>query len=872
MLKRSIILLIFLAAFIPLKAYTEPLRIWVMTNEPGENPMLSQMEIQVFINNLKDQHNIILENSIQDLFFGSGLDEAKSLGKYILGKNSFLYELKEFQRLNPDFGEISVEFIRWSDALNRILTAKESLSKDKSPDIIQTGSTWIASLAKKEVIENVENYFDESIFFEPSIKSAHPYEKEGLYAVPWFADTRVLYYKKNIFSEESFKTWDAFSQICVDTINNNPSIKGLIGFPLDPGWNLLHNLAFLLWSDGGDITQPPHRVLLDETQSIEAVIKLKNLAKKNCISFDNINQETMEGHFLNGEYGAIFAGSWLIARLPKDWENEIAISLPPQGSVGSFPFVGGSHLAIWHKAKERGNFDKSVALISFLTGNESQRRFSISTGLLPVRKEMIYESADSPYLPVFLKALEIGRSYPPIAEWGTIVENELIKSHIWHIWQEIFQGQPDEIIEGTLKNTAYELRKRLARNYIFPAAGSALALAIILFVYFRRRYSSLKHEYKNINEELQKLNKPYPKKKLHDIEIKWNGCIFVDNNEVRFDNAGQAHRLINYLSRELLSGNDTISCLWGYPLFGWESTKLRSLPNRLFNTAVAKINTSLSSAGTPPLLKSGGRNSWRWKCIWDTDLLLKNSAAAAAIEKINAARQLLLQGNTNEVIVLFNEAVKIDPRSLEAGSFFTSLAPEMQSQLDGFIDELICKLQEESEQLDMGISALENLLSNNGTAKKYEELIAEETLQMKNFRKRLNLYVESFSQKMGKDNKSLFFNEIISQLSSIQSNIFKLKSEGIANKDLWGDLVHSENFIYLTSIPQVQVIINRLCNNHVKEDPRLVQLALAMMLTNHHSLKPFKNISSEGKFFQLFEKELKKHLEDLTDHFSILNN
>jgi ABC-type glycerol-3-phosphate transport system substrate-binding protein len=188
---RGLVLLIALSGLLPATSWAEPLRIWVMHNEPSE------------------EYTDVTPALIRDAL------ERWRTEHYVIGSNQFLEELAAFQSQHREDGEIALEFIRWDDAYNRISGALAAADQKTSPDVIQIGSTWVASFADTGVLTDISGYFDEDDFFPPTVESARPYGTDGLFAVPWFVDTRVLFYNKDLVgSPKALSTWDGFRDAC----------------------------------------------------------------------------------------------------------------------------------------------------------------------------------------------------------------------------------------------------------------------------------------------------------------------------------------------------------------------------------------------------------------------------------------------------------------------------------------------------------------------------------------------------------------------------------------------------------------------------------------------------------------------------------
>ncbi len=924
--------------FLSAPALCYPLNIWVMPNEPAINePGRSAGEITAFIDELKETHGIIIENGVQDFLQPGNVDYALPIVSNIIGKNQFIEELKKFKNKERTDEPISLRFIRWSDAFDRLAAAVSAMPADQQPDVVQIGSTWVPSFARDDAIEDLSGKFAENDFFKPAIASAHPSGMEGLYAVPWFLDARLFYYNRNMISEDTIADWEKLKNECPKILAQNPHLKGVVGIQLAMTWNLLHNLAPQLWAFGGDIIRarfagplPVHDVLLDSKESVAAIKFLRDLSADRCLYFEEVNAETMEQRFLNKEVAAITQVTQFVHRLPKGWEKDFGISLPPAGPNGSVPFVGGSHLAVWHAAKDRKNFERAISLISFLTDVGSQERFIPKTGFLPARRRVLDSHFESPSLDVFANALDKGMSYPPIAEWGPIVENEFIRGHIWNIWHGIAQAESMEVLEGSIKNAASSLRKKVALN-IFDknkykglfALGIIIGAGGLLIIRSRRRYGFLEGKLTELENELigiegnrtalhgqililEKKEKRQSDKiavlrrklsdlggKAHDlsqrlgslqekrrdaigpmigeVRVMADGRMLLDDKEVIFENANQAHRLIEHLSRQMVNGSQTVSCLWGYPLFGWDAKKLQSPPNRLFNTAVAKINSALTRRKRPPLFKSEGKNSWRWRFMWDEKHFLENCDVSAALKNVRTAQDALTAGDENGSLRLALDALIIDPKCLDAVRLIASLHVKPGSEFAKMQSDIIMALDEEARGLERGAQEIGSLMKGTDHGK-LTELFEHEANAMKHKAGHLGLCVKGLCGGDRRKEKPLHLTDILCRLSNIRSNIASLRAEGLAEKGVWATIVHDEKFTGLLAIPKVQSMVNRFYNHETRsfEDPRLVQLALVLMLSEPGHLSPLENATTDEEFFKGFERQLVRQFKALEEHISLL--
>jgi hypothetical protein len=132
--------------------------------------------------------------------------------------------------------------------------------------------------------------------------------------------------------------------------------------------------------------------------------------------------------------------------------------------------------------------------------------------------------------------------------------------------------------------------------------------------------------------------------------------------------------------------------------------------------------------------------------------------------------------------------------------------------------------------------------------------------------------VENLSVKTRADRQPLHLADILCRLSSIQTDITTLRASGVAENGVWATIVHDEKFVGLISIPKVQSLVNRFYNHETKtvEDPRLVQLALVLMLSQPEHINSFEKATTDDEFFKGFEKQLQRQFRALEQHISLL--
>jgi multiple sugar transport system substrate-binding protein len=129
--------------------------------------------------------------------------------------------IHEFERQNPGI-RVSVQQIPWIAAHEKLLTAYVG---DATPDIAQMGNTWIPELAAVRGLTDLGPFAKGSRTIDghddfPGIWATNVVDGV-LYGIPWYVDTRVLFYRSDILASVGYprgpRTWsewlDAMTRI-----------------------------------------------------------------------------------------------------------------------------------------------------------------------------------------------------------------------------------------------------------------------------------------------------------------------------------------------------------------------------------------------------------------------------------------------------------------------------------------------------------------------------------------------------------------------------------------------------------------------------------------------------------------------------------
>ena len=152
---------------------------------------------------------------------------------------------QDFMAENPDI-KVNVTPIAWDVAHDKLLT---SVAGGKTPDVSQMGTTWMGEFAKTGALEEVPDDIDLDSFFEGAKDTA--VVDDTPFGVPWYVETRVLYYRTDIAREGRHhgrpERWDELKAMA-KAMKEKGGAK--YGISLSP--NNWQELMPFVWQNGGE--------------------------------------------------------------------------------------------------------------------------------------------------------------------------------------------------------------------------------------------------------------------------------------------------------------------------------------------------------------------------------------------------------------------------------------------------------------------------------------------------------------------------------------------------------------------------------------------------------------------------------------------
>ncbi|GAA2120164.1 sugar ABC transporter substrate-binding protein [Nocardioides bigeumensis] len=327
---------------------------------------------------------------------------------------------QSFMDENPD-ADVKVTAVPWDAAHDKIANA---IASGETPDVTLVGSTWMGEFGQSGGIDPIpEGLVDGGDFFEGAWGSN---DVGGtVYGVPWYVETRVLYYRKDLAEKAGWneppQSWDDFKQFTKDLMDKGGAEYGI---SLPPGgtgsWQTMMPFA---WSNGASLTnEDGTEYTLDSPEMAEALEYYKSFFDEGITVAKTMDAGELESGFADGTYASFISGPWhagLVeeAGLSKD-EYGVALLPGPEGSPGT-SFVGGGNLAVFADSDNKENAWKYV---QWLSDPETQQGFYDEVGDLPA-VQSAWDSgklADDPQLQIFGEQLASTQAPPSVPTWEEV--------------------------------------------------------------------------------------------------------------------------------------------------------------------------------------------------------------------------------------------------------------------------------------------------------------------------------------------------------------------------------------------------------------------------------------------------------------------
>ena len=328
--------------------------------------------------------------------------------------------IAEFERRNPEI-HVVMQQIPWTAAHEKLLTA---VVGEATPDMAQMGNTWIPEFVAVRALAELRA-FDARDHFA-GVWATNVVDGK-LYGVPWYVDTRVLFYRSDVLAAVGFpkgpRTWDEWRK-AMQRIEREHRARFAILLPTNE-WDPIVMLA--LSSHSTLLTPDGTRGAFRRPEFARAFAFYVDAFREGFApSVSNQLIANLYQQFAQGDFAMYITGPWNVGefkrKMPPEMQDKWATA-PLPALTAAEPFgismAGGASLVIFRGAKHRAAAEK---LIAFLEEPAQQVRLYELTGDLPARRSAWAAPAltGDPHFAAFREQLERVAPMPKVPEWEQI--------------------------------------------------------------------------------------------------------------------------------------------------------------------------------------------------------------------------------------------------------------------------------------------------------------------------------------------------------------------------------------------------------------------------------------------------------------------
>ncbi|WP_234533135.1 sugar ABC transporter substrate-binding protein [Streptomyces shenzhenensis] len=317
---------------------------------------------------------------------------------------------KVYEKAHPNI-TVKVTPVGWDVAHQKLVAAAAA---GKLPDVMQMGSTYLGEFADMGALEQVDaKVFKKGDFF-PSAWDQGVYDGKS-YGVPWYVDTRVLFYRTDLAKKAGLTGAPATMadlQKAAEAYQDKAGSKW--GLQIQPsGLDAVQSFYPFLYSAGGAVLDSGGKPVVNSPAAVKVLEYYGSYYQKGLSDKTFRPGYDVTKDFNTGAVPMFFGGPWMVGLLDANYpglKGKWAVAAVPADKA-SVSEAGGSSLTIsadsTHKAA-------ATEFITYLTDAKGQADWYERTKDLPANSEAWQsgELATDTSLKVFRTQMETAEAVP----------------------------------------------------------------------------------------------------------------------------------------------------------------------------------------------------------------------------------------------------------------------------------------------------------------------------------------------------------------------------------------------------------------------------------------------------------------------------
>ena len=286
------------------------------------------------------------------------------------------------------------------DDLKAKITA--SIKANNSPNVVQGTVNNIMELAQSGFIQELDPYIYhdeigikdyEDVYQGYRDEMSSYFETGETLSLPFAKSTDLLFYNKTFFEENNLTpptTWE-------ETVEVSKKIYELTGKPGLSIDNLPNYLITYLFQAGAEYTNQNGELLFNNETSLKAIEMLKTGMEEGYFRIAGEDKYS-SGPFLAENvymYIGTTAGEGFLNRDNFDWDTTFVPQVDVENPVG---IQQGANIAILNQGATSEEVYASYEFIKYMISTETNTKWSMDTGYLPVRESVFNSDEYQEYL------------------------------------------------------------------------------------------------------------------------------------------------------------------------------------------------------------------------------------------------------------------------------------------------------------------------------------------------------------------------------------------------------------------------------------------------------------------------------------------
>ena len=349
--------------------------------------------------------------------------------------------LTDFHTQHPDI-QVRLDTLPWNAAHEKLLTA---FAGDATPDLAQLGNTWVPEFAALGALQPLNAWVAATPALQPADWFAGIWQTNvvdgQLLGLPWYVDTRLLFYRRDLFERAGITqppaTWSTL--VAALAALQQSGIKHPLLLPL----NEFEPLLALALQQGDPLLREGGRWGNFRSAGFQRALGffLARFETGQAPPINNTQIANLWQEFGRGTFAAYISGPWNIGELNRrlglhrraDWAtaplpapDEQAVAQPGAAARPGASTAGGSSLVVFKKSPRQA---QALTLLAWLAQPAVQQRFHALTGNLPPRRSTWARPgldgvalADEDKTRAFGVQLENVQPAPAVPEWERIAQ------------------------------------------------------------------------------------------------------------------------------------------------------------------------------------------------------------------------------------------------------------------------------------------------------------------------------------------------------------------------------------------------------------------------------------------------------------------